>query len=89
MPGTTASCKRDDEKKGNGLTLDNIIIIIIVIIVIIIVVKALTNPTGIPSVGSGKVLDAAGNPISPFIGESFTAANEYSSIFDLGATPVA
>ncbi len=77
MPATT-SCKRDENKKDNGLSLDNIIIIIIVIIVIIIVVKALTNP------GTGGAVKPAS-----FIGESFTAANEYSSIFDLGATPVA
>lgn len=76
MPETT-SCKREDEKKENGLTLDNIIIIIIVIIVIIIVVKALTKP--------GTAAGSSGS----FIGETFTAANEYSSIFDLGATPVA
>ncbi len=82
MPETT-SCKRDEEKKENGLTLDNIIIIIIVIIVIIIVVKALTKSGSVAAVGA-----TAGQP-APFIGESFTAANEYSSIFDLGATPVA
>ncbi len=76
MPETT-SCKRDEDKKNNGLTLDNIIIIIIVIIVIIIVVKALTKP------------GVAGSSSTPFIGETLTAANEYSSIFDLGATPVA
>ncbi len=80
MPEHTTSCKRDEEKK-NGLSLDNIIIIIIVIIVIVIVVKALTNN------------GTAGAPATPkplqFIGETFTAGNEYSSIFDLGATPVA
>ena len=85
MPEHTTSCKRDDEKKGNGLTLDNIIIIIIVIIVIIIVVKALTN-SGTYSSGSGV---ASLEPPAKFMGESLTAANEYSSIFDLGATPVA
>ncbi len=79
MPESTASCKRDEEKKDNKVTLDNIIIIIIVIIVIIIVVKALTK--------SGTT-EVAANP-SGFIGESFNTANEYSSIFDLGATPVA
>jgi hypothetical protein len=74
MPETTTSCKRDEEKKQFSLTLDNVIIIIIVIIVIVIVVKALTSKAATPS-----------NP-GQFIG---TSAQDFSTVFELGATPVA